>query len=175
MPKSPVQLWDNPTRGLDSRTATEFALLLRREADRNDKTMIATMYQAGNSIYDEFDKVLVLAEGRVTYYSPRSYARKYFEDLGFVCPKEANTSDFLTASTVATERIVQPGMAARVPNTPEEFENCYRSNEIYKRMMESITPPEELAYEVGDLTLAVASEKRKQHIPRPRSVYTTSL
>lgn len=173
--QSPIQLWDNPTRGLDSKTAAEFAKVLRREADRNKKTIIATMYQAGNSIYDEFDKVLVLADGRVIYYGPRSYAQKYFEDLGFVCPKGANISDFLTASTVTTERIIRPGMEATAPNTPEEFEAIFRKSEIFKQMMESIIPPEQLTYEVDDLKLAVAAEKRKRHIPRPKSVYTVGL
>lgn len=55
--QSPIQVWDNPTRGLDSKTAVEFARLLRREADMNQKTMVATMYQAGNGIYNEFDQV----------------------------------------------------------------------------------------------------------------------
>lgn len=133
------------------------------------------MYQAGNSIYDEFDKVLVLADGRVIYYGPRSCAQKYFEDLGFICPKGANISDFLTASTVTTERIIRPGMEATVPNTPEEFEAIFRKSEIFKQMMESIIPPEQLTYEVDDLKLAVAAEKRKRHLPRPKSVYTVGL
>lgn len=98
-------MWDNPTRGLDSKSAADFARELRREADQNEKTMIATMYQAGNAIYDQFDKVLVLAEGRVIYYGPRNLAMKYFIDLGFVCPKGANIADFLTSVTVATEQI----------------------------------------------------------------------
>ena len=85
-------MWDNPTRGLDSKAALEFARLLRREADENQKTIITTTYQAGNGIYDAFDKILVLADGRVTYYGPRWLAKGYFESLGFTCPKGANVA-----------------------------------------------------------------------------------
>ncbi|KAL1879461.1 hypothetical protein Plec18167_003916 [Paecilomyces lecythidis] len=172
---SPVQLWDQPTRGLDSKTAVELARLMRREADRKERTIVATMYQAGNGIYDEFDKVLVLAEGRVIYYGYRSTARKYFEDMGFVCPKGANVADFLTSVTVSTERVIRPGMEGKVPSTPVEFEKCYKESAIFSRMMDEIVPPEKLMYEVEDLKLAVANEKRKQHIPRTQSVYTAGL
>ncbi|KAE8311860.1 ABC-2 type transporter-domain-containing protein [Aspergillus transmontanensis] len=172
---SPVQFWDNPTRGLDSKTAVEFARLLRREADQNDKTMVATMYQAGNAIYDEFDKILVLAEGRVIYYGPRTMARAYFEDMGFVVPKGANIADFLTSVTVITERIVQPGLEGKVPNTPEEFESRFLASDINTQMLDAIEPPEKLTHEKDDLVMAVANEKKKKHLPRPQSVYTTSL
>ncbi|KAL4875271.1 ABC-2 type transporter-domain-containing protein [Aspergillus karnatakaensis] len=173
--QSPVQFWDNPTRGLDSKTAVEFARTLRQGADEQSKTVVATMYQAGNGIYDQFDKVLVLADGLVTYYGPRSMARGYFEDMGFVCPKGANIADFLTSVTVLTERVVAAGMEEKVPNTPKEFENRYRNSLVYYQAMESIVPPEKLSFEDEELTLAVAGEKKKRHIPRPQSVYTTGL
>ncbi|CAG8076282.1 unnamed protein product [Penicillium salamii] len=173
--QSPVQMWDNPTRGLDSKSALAFARMLRSEADRNEKTIITTTYQAGNGIYDQFDKILVLAEGRVTYSGPRRAAREYFENLGFICPKGANIADFLTSITVLTERTVRPGWEEKVPNTPEEFEACFQRSPIYKDQMDAIVEPEKLSYETEDLALAVSSEKKKQHIPRNKSVYTTKL
>ncbi|KAF7718846.1 ABC-2 type transporter / CDR ABC transporter family protein [Penicillium ucsense] len=173
--QSPVQLWDNPTRGLDSKAALEFARLLRREADENHKTIITTTYQAGNGIYDAFDKVLVLAEGRVIYYGPRYLAKEYFESLGFTCPRGANIADYLTSVTVLTERIVRPGWEERVPNTPEEFEATYHGSDICQEQMVSIVPPEQLSHETEDLRIAVASEKRKKLLPLKQSVYTAGL
>lgn len=149
--------------------------MLRREADENSKTIIATMYQAGNGIYDEFDKILVLADGRVTYYGPRHLAREYFEGLGFSCPKGANIADFLTSVTVLTERIVLSGMEDKVPNTAAEFEAAYRRSAIYTRMIDEIVEPDKLRVEKDDLAMAVAGEKRKTHIPRPQSAYTVNL
>lgn len=168
-------MWDNPTRGLDSKAAVEFARMLRREADENDKTMIATTYQAGNGIYDQFDKVLVLAEGRVTYYGPRALARGYFEALGLDCPKGANIADFLTSVTVLTERIIRPGWEGKVPNTPVDFEKRYHDSAIFRDQIDSMEPTEKLVHEIDDMELAVSSEKRKQHVPRPKSVYTAGL
>ncbi|KAJ5296249.1 uncharacterized protein N7443_007142 [Penicillium atrosanguineum] len=173
--QSPVQMWDNPTRGLDSKAALEFARMLRREADQNEKTIVTTTYQAGNGIYDQFDKVLVLAEGKVTYYGPRSMAKGYFESLGFICPKGANVADYLTSVTVLTERIVRPGWEEKVPNTPEEFEALYHGSPVYTTQMDAMELPEKLSHETDDLKIAVAAEKRKQHLPRAQSVYTAGL
>lgn len=136
---------------------------------------MTTTYQAGNAIYDKFDKILVLAEGRVIYYGPRSLGRSYFENMGFVCPKGANIADFLTSVTVHTERIVREGMEGKVPSTPDEFEVAYHSSKIYTDMMENIEPPEKLQNEKDDLIMAVNKEKKQPHIPRSHSPYTTKL
>ncbi|KAL4799196.1 ABC-2 type transporter-domain-containing protein [Aspergillus venezuelensis] len=173
--QSPVQFWDNPTRGLDSKTAAEFARMIRREADENSKTMVVTTYQAGNDIYAQFDKVLVLAEGLVIYYGPRALARAYFEDMGFFCPNKANVADFLTSVTVLTERVVKPGMEEKVPSTPAEFEARYKASDVYREAMEDIVAPEKLVSEEEDLAAAVMREKKRRHIPRPQSVYTANL
>lgn len=175
MQQSPVQMWDNPTRGLDSKAALSFAQMLRREADENDKTIITTTYQAGNGIFNEFDKILVLAEGRVTYYGPRELAKAYFEDMGFDFPKGANIADYLTSVTVMTERIVRPGWEEKVPNTTEEFEARYQNSSICRAQLDAIESPDKLFYETEDLKVAASTEKRKQHLPREQSVYTAPL
>lgn len=61
---SPLQCWDNSTRGLDSATALEFVKTLRLSTDITGSTACVAIYQASQSIYDIFDKVVVLYEGR---------------------------------------------------------------------------------------------------------------
>ncbi|GKU09890.1 unnamed protein product, partial [Fusarium langsethiae] len=116
-----VQCWDNSTRGLDASNALDFARVLRKHADEQQRTIIATLYQAGNGIYDQFDKVLVLADGHEIYYGPTVEARQYFEQMGFKCPPGANIADFLTSVTVDTEREIIPGYEATVPRTAHDF------------------------------------------------------
>ena len=96
--------------------------MLRKTADENRKTIVATLYRAGNGISDRFEKVPVLAEGRGIYYGPRQYAKQYFEEMAFVCAPGANVADLLTAVAVKTERIITPGFEDSVPNTATEFE-----------------------------------------------------
>ncbi|EON96040.1 putative abc multidrug protein [Phaeoacremonium minimum UCRPA7] len=173
--QSPMQFWDQPTRGLDSKTALEFATTLRKEADRNGKTVVATLYQAGNSIFDKFDKVLVLADGLVIYYGPRSFARQYFESLGFICPKGANIADFLTSVTVKTERVVSPEAEGKVPTTAEEFETAYKNSVTCQQMKQAERTTQSLEKEVQNIQLAVESEKKQRRVGGKRSVYTVGL
>lgn len=174
--QSPMQFWDQPTRGLDSKTALEFVQTLRRGADVNGKSVVLTTYQAGNGIYDAFDKVLVLADGRVIYGGSRAAAKAYFEDLGFVCPRGANVADFLTSVTVLTERETKPGFEQRVPTSPEEFEAAYKASDAYRHVCAAMQPPETLDHQVDDLKMAVDREKRHRKWQLgPRGVYTAGL
>lgn len=71
--------WDNSTRGLDASTALEWAKAIRAMTDIMGLTTIVTLYQAGNGIYEQFDKVLVLDEGRqisMVQYPPQNSSWK---------------------------------------------------------------------------------------------------
>lgn len=61
---SPLACWDNSTRGLDAATALEFVKALRISADLLGPSHLVAIYQASQAIYDLFDKVIVLYEGR---------------------------------------------------------------------------------------------------------------
>lgn len=49
---SPLQCWDNSTRGLDSATALDFVRTLRISTQLTGATALVTLYQASQSIYD---------------------------------------------------------------------------------------------------------------------------
>ncbi|WVF72570.1 hypothetical protein IAT40_007387 [Kwoniella sp. CBS 6097] len=136
--KASVQMWDNATRGLDADTALKFNKVLRTLTDVERNTTVVSLYQAGNGIYDLFDKVTVIAEGRVIYYGPRGQAREYFEGLGFVHPDGGNTADFLTSVTATNEREVKKDHDGKVPTTPAEFSKAYQESDIAKRMREEL-------------------------------------
>lgn len=174
-----VQCWDNSTRGLDASNALDFARLLRSTADSEQKTIAATLYQAGNGIYNQFDKVLVLAEGRQIYYGPASKAKQYFEDMGFICPPGANIGDFLTSVAVQTERTVRKGFEAKVPDTAAQFEERFRASSFYDRMRteSQMRAPASLGHEINALVHARDREKNRSVaiLSRDASPYQTSF
>jgi hypothetical protein len=174
-----VQCWDNSTRGLDASNALDFARVLRRMADQDGKSIVATLYQAGNAIYAQFDKVLVLAEGREIYYGPASQAKQYFEDMGFRCAPGANIADFLTSVAVETEREILAGFQYRVPNTPEQFEAVYKRSAIHSKMMQRMNSvkQEALAAEMEALKAGWKSEKNRSlaALSREKSPYHVSF
>ena len=61
---------DEVTSGLDSASALRIALILRRLARREGRTVIVTLHQPRSDVMAVFDQVMLLAQGRVAYYGP---------------------------------------------------------------------------------------------------------
>ncbi|KAK2021293.1 hypothetical protein LX32DRAFT_733542 [Colletotrichum zoysiae] len=135
---APLQCWDNSTRGLDSANAVEFCKTLRLQSELFGQTCAVSIYQAPQSAYDLFDKVLVIYEGRQIFFGRTTDARQYFINLGFECPSRQTTPDFLTSMTAAAERVVRPGWESRVPRTPDEFAACWNASRECQALKEQI-------------------------------------
>ncbi|OCF60041.1 ABC transporter [Kwoniella mangroviensis CBS 10435] len=169
--KASVQLWDNATRGLDADTALKFNKVIRTLTDIERNTSVVSLYQAGNGIYNLFNKVTVIAEGRVIYYGPREEARKYFEDLGFVHPDGGNTADFLTSVTATNERVIKEGHNGKAPTSPAEFSKMYEKSDIAKKMRQELDEHlknDQKSQETRDTQDALQKEKHRL-APKKRS------
>ncbi|OAQ96906.1 hypothetical protein LLEC1_06533 [Akanthomyces lecanii] len=162
--KGSVFCWDNSTRGLDASTALEYTKAIRAMTDVLGLATIVTLYQAGNGIYNLFDKVLVLEEGKEIYYGPMSEARPFMEQLGFVCETGANVADYLTGVTVFTERKINPAMENSFPRTAEDIRRRYEDSPLYPRMTSEYTYPEteEAQSNTASFKEAVTMEKDKR-------------
>jgi ATP-binding cassette, subfamily G (WHITE), eye pigment precursor transporter len=79
-------LLDEPTSGLDSFTAFSIINLLREICKKLNKTIIFTVHQPSTDIYELFDRVMLLVEGRFIYQGPKTQIISYFTDIGFKCP-----------------------------------------------------------------------------------------
>ncbi|KAF9555317.1 pleiotropic drug resistance ABC transporter [Agrocybe pediades] len=132
-----VVCWDNATRGLDASTALEFAQALRKTTDIYQMTNVVSLYQASENIYNLFDKVCVLYEGRMAYFGPAKDARKYFMDLGYEPAHRQTTSDFLVAVTDPNARIPRK-IDSPIPRTCSEFAYAYLNSYSGQRNMEEI-------------------------------------
>ena len=60
-------------------------------------TTIVSIYQAGESLDELFDKVCVIYEGKMAYFGPADQARDYFIELGYQPANRQTTADFLVA------------------------------------------------------------------------------
>ncbi|GBE77519.1 ABC-2 type transporter-domain-containing protein [Sparassis latifolia] len=134
-----VLCYDNSTRGLDASTALDFIKALRVMTDVLGQTVFVTLYQAGESIYEQFDKVLVLDKGRRVYFGPPAQARPYFEGLGFLPMPRQSTPDYVTGCTDPNERQFAPGHSeADVPSSPEELESAFLGSSFAREMKMSL-------------------------------------
>lgn len=135
---SPVQCWDNSTRGLDSANALQFVRTLQQSAANTGAIAIVTLYQASQEIYDHFDQVTLLYEGRQIYFGSIHSAKAYFTKLGFVCPDRAATADFLCALTNPLERVIRDGFESEVPRTSEDFARIWANSPEHEKLIEDI-------------------------------------
>jgi ATP-binding cassette subfamily G (WHITE) protein 2 (SNQ2) len=132
-----VASWDNSTRGLDASTALDYAKSLRVITDVFQMVNFVSLYQAGEGIYEQFDKVLVIDEGRQVYFGPASEARQYFLGLGFRDLPRQTTADYLTGCTDPHERQYADGRSEEdVPSTSEALERAFRDSQYWKRLVQ---------------------------------------
>ncbi|OJJ45647.1 hypothetical protein ASPZODRAFT_98405 [Penicilliopsis zonata CBS 506.65] len=174
---SPIQCWDNSTRGLDSANALEFCKTLNLMTKYAGATVAVAIYQASQSAYDVFDKVTVLYEGRQIYFGRTDEAKRFFVDMGFQCPERQTTADFLTSLTSPSERIVRPGFEDKVPRTPDEFAAAWKRSDAYADLMREINEYEQ-TFPLGGASVDRFIESRRAMqatSQRVKSPYTISV
>ncbi|SCU78297.1 LAME_0A04016g1_1 [Lachancea meyersii CBS 8951] len=172
-----IYCWDNATRGLDASTALEFAQAIRLMTNLQKSVALVTIYQASENIYECFDKVTVLYDGRQIYFGGVEEAKEYFKNLGYVCPARQSTPEFLTALTdpKGLHEIV-PGFERSVPKTAEDFEKCWVESQEYQRFMEDIeTYKEETKIEKTKHIYDQSLAQEKSKLTRSKSAYTVSF
>lgn len=86
---------DSPTSGLDSVAALSVCSRLKFLASSNICTVVATIMQPQLKIFNVFDNLLLLANGRSMYQGAAAAAPGYFASLGFPCPKHENPADHI--------------------------------------------------------------------------------
>ncbi|KAJ5964002.1 uncharacterized protein N7479_003878 [Penicillium vulpinum] len=137
-----VYCWDQSTRGLDASTALEWTKAIRAMTDTLNLSTVVSLYQAGNGIYNLFDKVLVLDEGEQIFYGTREQARPFMEEAGFICREGSNVADYLTGVTVPTERRIRDGFENRFPRNAEALRAAYEQSTIYSQMVTDYSYPD---------------------------------
>lgn len=130
--------WDNPTRGLDSSTSLEFARALRVATNLTGHVAVTALYQPGDSLVEIYDKVTILYAGHQIWFGDLSDAKRFFQDMGFLCGPRETTAEFLTSITDPVARQVRSGFEERVPRTPEEFVSRWKESVYYQRLMAEI-------------------------------------
>ncbi|KAK8177572.1 ABC-2 type transporter-domain-containing protein [Phyllosticta citrichinensis] len=136
--KASFQCWDNSTRGLDASTAVEYVQSLRSLTTMTGISACVALNQAGESLYQLFDKVLVIDKGKCYYFGPAQKAAKYFQSLGFVKQARWTTADFLTSLSNEKERQAWKGWEDLVTGTPEQFAKAFKDSETHQKNLKEI-------------------------------------
>jgi hypothetical protein len=83
-----------PTSGLDATTALHLLTTLRGLAS-GGRAICTTIHQPSSRLYQQLDKLMLLAEGHVVYYGGAQQTVSWFSALGFAMPYGVNVADFL--------------------------------------------------------------------------------
>ncbi|KAG9254740.1 BMR1-like protein [Emericellopsis atlantica] len=173
--KGCILSWDNSTRGLDASTALDFTKSLRVQTNLYKTTTFVSLYQASENIFELFDKVMVIDEGRQVYFGPAKTARAYFEGLGFNPRPRQTTPDYVTGCTDDFEREYAPGRSPEnAPHSPETLLEAFRQSDQQKaneaEMAEYKAALEQQKAAHQDFEVAVAESKRSASKKSPYQV-----
>lgn len=92
--------------GLDSYNAYNVVESLVQLAKTYKRTVVFTIHQPQSNIVALFDKLVLLASGRVVYSGRANASQAYFERIGCQCPPGFNIADYLSTSLSPHERQV---------------------------------------------------------------------
>eukprot|EP00529_Nitzschia_sp_RCC80_P009928 CAMPEP_0113481860 /NCGR_PEP_ID=MMETSP0014_2-20120614/22624_1 /TAXON_ID=2857 /ORGANISM="Nitzschia sp." /LENGTH=777 /DNA_ID=CAMNT_0000375365 /DNA_START=288 /DNA_END=2621 /DNA_ORIENTATION=- /assembly_acc=CAM_ASM_000159 len=83
---------DEPTSGLDSTAATSIVESMRKLAD-SGKTIIAVIHQPSQHVFDAFDDLLLLSEGKQMYFGSVDGVRDYMNSHVAKAPQGMGTAE----------------------------------------------------------------------------------
>ena len=99
---------DEPTSGLDSSMAEMVVKTLRISAD-GGTTCVCTIHQPSQTVFEMFDKLILLSEGEVAYFGPAKSASAHFAGLGFACAKGSSHIDHMMTLVDTTPSVADDG------------------------------------------------------------------
>ncbi|XP_050101000.1 ATP-binding cassette sub-family G member 4-like [Anopheles aquasalis] len=89
----PIMLLDEPTSGLDSVSSAQVITHLKSLA-MSGRTIVCTIHQPASSLFQLFDDVYLLRQGRCLYSGPVDHMLERFAQVGLTCPEYYNPADF---------------------------------------------------------------------------------
>ena len=99
---------DEPTSGLSSSDSEMVMKSCKLIAQYFGTTIITVIHQPRATLFNLFDHVMLMCEGRVAYNGPRADLERYFAGLGFRCPPSDNPADYYLD-------IITPGVEGAEP------------------------------------------------------------
>lgn len=91
---------DEPTSGLDAYNAYNVIECLVTLAKTYKRTVIFTIHQPRSNIVALFDRLVLLAQGKVVFSGPFAQCQDYFDQIGYSCPPGFNIADYLVDLTM---------------------------------------------------------------------------
>lgn len=170
MAASPSILFlDEPTTGLDSRSAELVVSLLRKIADQG-RTICATIHQPSSAVFEKFDDLLLLKKGGYSVY---------YGGLG------VNSQILVDYFERQGATPIEPGdnpanwMLRELPKGDRDFADLYRESPEFSTLKRQLAaarsdPPKELEIWYGSDFAVPSSERQRLMNKRLQTIYWRS-
>lgn len=89
-----IMVLDEPTTGLDASSSTQCIQLLKK-LTREGKTVICTIHTPSARLFEMFDHLFAMADGRCIYQGSSHNLVGFLSDMELPCPENYNPSDFI--------------------------------------------------------------------------------
>ncbi|KAA8495119.1 Brefeldin A resistance protein [Porphyridium purpureum] len=129
-----VVLLDSFNKGLDAAATLDITLTIKTVASKMGFGVAAIVQQPSEGVFNAFDRVLVLDQGKPIFFGRPSEAQGYFEGLGFKKPPLRSVPDFVCTVSDATmfDELVPQENVDKVPRSVDEFVDRYRKSQFYE-------------------------------------------
>jgi len=141
---------DEPTSGLDSFMARNLVKLLKRYASVG-RTILCTIHQPSSEIFELFDHICIMAEGKCAFIGHASDCAATFVKAGFECPARYNPSDHYVFTLA-----VIPGREDECREKVKKITDTYYASPEYKELKE----------EIGSLMAQPKSDSFKRNVQK---------
>ncbi|XP_011503915.1 PREDICTED: protein scarlet-like, partial [Ceratosolen solmsi marchali] len=95
---------DEPTTGQDAYTANILINQLQLFATHG-RIVLCTIHQPSSITFSSFDKIILVANGRIAFSGTSKQAVTFFSGLGYLCPHTYNVADFLVTTLVTSSTL----------------------------------------------------------------------
>ncbi|KAE9527334.1 hypothetical protein AGLY_013032 [Aphis glycines] len=122
---------DEPTTGLDSYSAQKVIKIMQRLVSDEGKTVVCIIHQPSTELLNVFNQLILVADGRIAYSGPPNKAISFFESVGYRCPDNYNSADFIMKTLSDSNKSVNSICDEFAASKHAEIVKNAISNEIY--------------------------------------------
>ncbi|KAK6911685.1 ABC transporter-like, ATP-binding domain [Dillenia turbinata] len=125
-----VMLYDQPFYGSDLAATYDLVDTIRTISRIQQSSAIMSLTQLSQEVFDLFDRIILLGDGKVLFQGTRQDAVPYFASLGYIKPSHVESGEFLEDIVAGQgSQYMEPRATSR---TLDELVECYLASDHYK-------------------------------------------
>uniref|UniRef100_A0A6U0YCP6 ABC transporter domain-containing protein n=1 Tax=Polytomella parva TaxID=51329 RepID=A0A6U0YCP6_9CHLO len=162
-----VLFMDEISTGLDSATTFSIMKSFKNFCRYSNLTVLCTLLQPSPQVFELFDDIVLMSQGRIVFQGPREDIVPFFNSLNFFCPPQMSEPDFLQEITNSFDQhkfyVVPPSGEPYKYKSPRQIQKLYEQTPQWKNIQAALETPT-LTHPMQDIVL----HKNKYAISEPR-------